>query len=89
MRVPEQLQAATPDDTPRWNFEGTPFRLGAPTNGNCEGTKYLRPVHRFYNRGFERGIDSNHRYVVDDAALVEISLRGWVYEGVVFCALLG
>lgn len=83
----KRLQAETPDDQPRWNYEGRPFHVGVPTNGKCVQWPYLRPVHRFYNRGFERGFDSNHRYVLDDATMLQMYGRGWRYEGVAFCAL--
>lgn len=85
----KNLQAATPDDRPRWNYEGSPFHTGVPTNGKCERPPYTRPIHRFYNWGFQRGIDSNHRYVLDDSTMLEMYGRGWAYEGVVFCVLQG
>lgn len=83
----KHLQATTPDNVPRWNFEGLSFRAGIPVNGRCEGV-YTRPITRFYNRGSELGIDSNHRYTWTTAAEQEAYGKGWRWEGVVFCVLM-
>jgi hypothetical protein len=80
------LQSITPDDQKRWNFEGYAFPAGVPTSGMC-GPIYSVPVYRFYNKGFERGIDSNHRYVTQQSDVLEMYGKGWRYEGVAFCAL--
>lgn len=47
---------------------------------------FLAPVYRAYNNGFALGIDSNHRYSTDRSAILEVVGRGWIDEGIVFCA---
>ena len=47
---------------------------------------FLTPVYRAYNNGFALGIDSNHRYSTDRNAILEVVARGWIDEGVRFCA---
>ncbi len=80
------LQARTPATEPRWNFEGYAFAAVPPADdavAPCPaGTA---PVFRAYNRGFERGEDSNHRYVTNRALLGPLVARGWVEEGVAIC----
>jgi uncharacterized delta-60 repeat protein len=44
------------------------------------------PVYRAYNRGFERGEDSNHRLTNSLAAYQATVARGWAGEGVRMCA---
>jgi len=44
------------------------------------------PVYRAYNRGFERGEDSNHRFTTSLAAYQATTARGWAAEGVRMCA---
>lgn len=82
------LQARTPVTEPRWNFEGYAFAAMPPADdvvAPCPEAAV--PVYRAYNRGFERGEDSNHRYVTDRALLGPLVARGWVEEGVAFCVL--
>lgn len=69
---------------PGWTYEGIGFYTTRPANGAC--TAPLVPVHRLYNDGFAHGVDSNHRYVVDTALVAPMVARGWIHEGVVFCA---
>ena len=80
------LQSVTPPDQKRWNFEGIAFPAGIPQAGVCM-PPYGTPVYRFYNNGFARGIDSDHRYVTSPSDVLEMYGRGWTYEGVAFCAL--
>ncbi|MBK7662047.1 MAG: fibronectin type III domain-containing protein [Sterolibacteriaceae bacterium] len=47
---------------------------------------FLSPVYRAYNNGFALGFDSNHRYSTDRAAILEVVERGWIDEGIRFCA---
>lgn len=82
----KHLQSITPDTEKRWNFEGYAFPAGVPQSGTCPPT-YPVPVYRFYNKGFEHGIDSNHRYVTRQSDVNEMVGKGWKYEGVAFCAL--
>jgi hypothetical protein len=80
----KQLQAITPATQKRWNFESLDFISTPPTNGTCPtGTV---PVYRAYNNGFARGVDSNHRFSSEAAAIQEVVTRGWINEGVAMCA---
>ena len=40
-------------------------------------------VYRFFNNRR----DVNHRYVVSEAVKVEMTARGWMFEGTAFCAV--
>ena len=82
----KNLQSITADDQKRWNFEGYAFPAGVPQSGMCS-PPYSLPVYRFYNNGFARRIDSNHRYVTQQSDVLEMYGKGWNYEGVAFCAL--
>ncbi len=80
------LEQTTPATQPRWNFEqysfmAIPSSLEAPQP--CPDDSL--PVYRAYNGGFQRGEDSNHRYVTDPALLQPMVQEGWIDEGVVFC----
>ena len=78
------LQQSVPDGRPRWNIEGYSFRVALPgAAGTC--APGLVPVYRAYNNGAARGIDSNHRYVLDPALLQPMVAAGWKDEGTAFC----
>lgn len=47
---------------------------------------FLVPVYRAYNNGFALGFESNHRYSTDRNAILEVVARGWIDEGIRFCA---
>ena len=79
-----QLQASTPDNQQRWNFESIDFVSTAPTNSTCPGG--TTSVYRAYNNGSNRGIDSNHRITTNLTAIQQVVARGWTNEGVVMCA---
>ena len=81
------LQQKTPDTQARWNSEGYAFKVAVPVSFRCP--ENLLPVHRAYNNGFARGIDSNHRYVLDSALLSPLQALGWISEGIVFCVPAG
>ncbi len=83
-----RLQKQTPASAPRWNFEAMVFQAEPidPGTGACREGK--RPVYRAYNAGFARGIDSNHRFVTDHTQIEALLARGWVDEGIAFCAKL-
>jgi hypothetical protein len=68
-----------------WRFESYDFLTSPVVFGACAAGQV--PVYRAYNNGFARGIDSNHRITTDPAAIAEVVARGWVYEGIVMCAL--
>jgi len=72
-----------PDGLPRWNSEGYVFKVALPVNFRC--ATGLLPVWRAYNDGYARGVDSNHRYVLDSRLLDPLRARGWISEGIVFC----
>ena len=80
----KSLQATTPSTQKRWNFESNDFITTAAINGVCPSG--LLPVHRAYNNGFARGVDSNHRITASPGAIAEVVQRGWANEGVVMCA---
>ena len=67
-----------------WTYEGIGFYAMRSEKGSCPGA--LVPVHRLYNDGFARHIDSNHRYVTDLSSIAPMVANGWIHEGVAFCA---
>lgn len=77
------LDNSTPIGQAAWRFEGYAGNVVAPVDGQCAAN--LTPVFRFYNRGFEKGGVSNHRYTTEAAVVREMKDRGWAAEGVVFC----
>ena len=79
---PDECDAVRLD--PGWTYEGVGFYTTRPVDGACAAP--LVPVHRLYNDGFAHGIDSNHRYVTDVSLIAPMVTRGWIHEGVVFCA---
>jgi hypothetical protein len=72
----------------KWNFESWPFYVLPFMNAkrDCDPEAALA-VTRFYNDGFRKGIDSNHRYVTNQADIDAMKTKGWINEGLVFCAL--
>lgn len=67
-----------------WTFERTEFSIALPdANGHCAASQV--PVHRFYNNRWMFN-DSNHRYVTDQGERDRMRARGWIDEGVHFCA---
>ncbi|MBK7472218.1 MAG: hypothetical protein IPI73_18025 [Betaproteobacteria bacterium] len=77
------LQQSLPAGEPRWNSEGYVFKVNLPSTGRCPAN--LLPVYRAYNNGYARGIDSNHRYVLDQSLLTPLRAAGWISEGAMFC----
>ncbi len=77
--------------TKSWNFESLDFVSTAPTTTGVNGTcpTGTTPVYRAYNKGFSRGVDSNHRITSSLTAINEVVTRGWSNEGVVMCAPSG
>ena len=78
------LDAATPAGKPAWRFERDAFRIAIPVKGQCANN--LTPIYRLYNRGSERGMDSNHRHVSNLAEYAAMQAKGWAGEGVHMCA---
>jgi hypothetical protein len=77
-------QAITPETVKKWHYENTAFYIFTPVNGAC--TDNNTPVYRYYNNGFARGEDSNHRLSADPAQNASMEAAGWTNEGVVMCA---
>ncbi len=80
----QALDLATPKGKPAWRFERDAFRITVPANGECTAT--FTPIYRLYNRGSERGIESNHRYVSSAEERAAMRAKGWADEGVHMCA---
>ncbi len=80
----QALDIATPKGKPAWRFEREAFRVTVPVNGLCPPNLTL--VYRLYNRGSEKGIESNHRYVTSSAEYAAMQAKGWAGEGVHMCA---
>lgn len=81
------LQETIPDNRPRWNFEGYVFSIAPPTLDEVRPCpESTIPIYRAYNDGHDRGIDSNHRYMMNPNLLIEMESEGWIAEGVVFCS---
>jgi murein DD-endopeptidase MepM/ murein hydrolase activator NlpD len=72
------LQAQTPNDKPRWNYEETAFSTYLPTNGICPNVAPV-PVYRLYNNGFARN-DSNHRLTSKWSVVEALKAKGWSLE---------
>lgn len=78
------LEAATLETQKKWHYEGTAFFVAIPQNSACaSGTM---PVYRYYNNGFARGEDANHRFTSNTSVRSTMELAGWSYEGVAMCA---
>jgi hypothetical protein len=66
-------------------YEGIDFGTVKPTNGVCPSS-YPAPVTRLFNNRVATTLEGNHRYVADATTKARMLARGWVDEGVVFCA---
>lgn len=89
----------TDDTQPGLHFESVDFRA-VPTeyNGlatkNCSyAGKNYKPVYRLYNgqdgsrlRPDGTRIDGNHRYTIKQSVVDDMTSKGWLYEGVAWCA---
>lgn len=75
-------ECAAVNEDAGWIFEGIVFQAAAPNRGACP--QPLVPVYRSYNGRYLEN-DSNHRYATDLAIVQQMSVQGWVSEGVVFC----
>jgi hypothetical protein len=81
-----------PPDHP-WRAQ-TAMGLGCVTHGTlgdpATGKEIpISRILRFYNNGYVRGVDSNHRFVYEkDVDLIaKMTAEGWKSEGIVFCTL--
>jgi hypothetical protein len=66
-----------------WQFEGTPFRVEPAIQGRCAAG--LDSIFRLHNNRFAFG-DLTHRYTPDPQVRDRLIARGWVFEGVAWCA---
>lgn len=66
-----------------WYYEGIGFNVLPQGNGDCPSG--MLEVNRAYNDRF-RSNDSNHRYSTSDSTMREMSRRGWIVEGTVWCS---
>ena len=68
---------------PYWMYEGIAFNAEAPAGEVCAANRV--PVVRLYNNGM--GGQASHRFVTSHSEVREMVQRGWLIEGVVFCAV--
>ena len=66
-----------------WLFEKLDFSVALPAGGVCPSG--LAPVFRMYNDRWAFD-DSNHRFSADPVVREDRIARGWLDEGVAFCA---
>ncbi|CAB1274676.1 WD40/YVTN/BNR-like repeat-containing protein [Candidatus Nitrosacidococcus tergens] len=81
------LQAQTPDNIPRWNFEKYPF-MAIPTqvsDGVQSCPDSYSPIYYAYNNGPAQGKESGFRYVSDRSILEPLFDEGWIDAGIAFC----
>ena len=71
--------------------EGYDFAAQSPVTTNTQRnscpSNAPTPVYRMFNN-LSASNNANHRYVVSQARVDEMKARGWMDEGVVFCATL-
>ncbi len=68
---------------PLWTYEGLAFMADVPVAGDCAADRI--PVVRLYNNGL--GGQASHRYTTSRYEMRAWQDRGWIIEGVVFCAI--
>jgi hypothetical protein len=66
-----------------WYYEGIGFNVLPQSGGACPAG--MLQVNRAYNDRFSTN-DSNHRYSTSDSTMREMSRRGWIVEGTVWCS---
>jgi hypothetical protein len=66
---------------PMWRYEGVGF-YWTPVGECAPG---LKPIYRLYNNRRVQN-DDNHRFVADLSLSPDMIARGWIQEGVAFCA---
>ena len=80
----KRIEADTPAGQPAWHYEGIAFSETASADGTCPPN--LQPIYRAYNGPADRGEGPSHRYTTDLALYNELLAKGWLGEGVHFCA---
>jgi Repeat of unknown function (DUF5648) len=65
--------------------EGYDFAALPAKNGICPANA-SQPVYRAFNNQVLSN-NGNHRYVVSSARMAEMTARGWLDEGIAFCAI--
>ena len=80
----KQISANTPAGLPKWNYEGSAFRVEPLVKGQCRPGQVS--MLRLYNNGFALGVDSNHRYTTRVDVAEAMVADGWILEGTAFCA---
>ncbi len=68
---------------PLWTYEGIGFNSDVPVADTCTPDRV--PVVRLYNNGMDG--QASHRYVTSHSEVRELTQRGWIVEGNVFCAI--
>ena len=66
-------------------YEGYDFAAVSPVNGACPSGTPAPITRMFNNKGATK--NGNHRYVNNAVDKSQMLARGWVDEGVAFCAL--
>jgi hypothetical protein len=79
-----RVAAATPVGMPAWRLEGRPFDIAIPSNSVCPAN--LQPVYRVFNGIVGPVNGPNHRYTTDTVLYTAMQAKGWLPEGVHFCA---
>jgi hypothetical protein len=69
---------------PGFIFEGFDFTVGKVVDERCGG-ELSQPVTRMFNNKSRTG-EGNHRYIASASIKRDMLSRGWIDEGVAFCA---
>jgi len=72
---------------PVFEYEGEDFAVAIPVNGVCPSSTPFTVYRSFNNRAAQN--DGNHRYTLSATRYNEMTGKGWVPEGPVFCATSG
>jgi hypothetical protein len=81
---PSDCRLVAAQNNPVFEYEGLDFSVVLPVGGVCPATAPKRVVRSFNNRVAVN--DGNHRYSNTDARAAEMTTKGWINEGPVFCA---
>jgi hypothetical protein len=79
------IARVTPADQLRWNLKKYAFNAFRVQAGNTCAANQV-PVWRAFNRGPERGVESNHRFSTERSVIDGMVSQGWIMEGIAFCA---